>query len=299
MLSKRESVELEKARILIRVYPWNKFEDMYRKANISLSDILLIDPDNTPIPLVDESQWEVCRKLYNDTHVKRLGDMAEFAVTRGEINQTIFRKYITENTKHARLLKGVEVGRYRINRKLSQGKQEWFDSTKFLQENREKLIVNRHRIATQRITGVDEKLRVVATTFEPLAYFADSTNSIALNENGQYKLEYLLGLLNSNLFQWRFKLTSSNNNVATNELNSMPIRAINFDDPAEKSMHDQMVSLVERMLALHKNVARDGIPPDEKELLQRQIKSTDRQIDELVYRLYGLSEEEIRIVEGS
>ena len=77
----------------------------------------------------------------------------------------------------------------------------------------------------------------------------------------------------------------------------LPIRAINFNDPAEKSMHDQMVSLVERMLVLHKNVARDGIPPHEKELLQRQIKSTDRQIDELVYQLYGLTEEEKRIVQ--
>ena len=59
-----------------------------------------------------------------------------------------------------------------------------------------------------------------------------------------------------------------------------------------------MVSLVEQMLALHKNVGRDGIPPNEKELLERQIKSTDRQIDELVYQLYDLTPEEIKIVEG-
>ena len=38
--------------------------------------------------------------------------------------------------------------------------------------------------------------------------------------------------------------------------------------------------------------------PHQKDLIQRQIDATDRQIDKLVYELYGLSAEEIRIVEG-
>ena len=33
--------------------------------------------------------------------------------------------------------------------------------------------------------------------------------------------------------------------------------------------------------------------------LQRQIDATDKQIDKLVYKLYGLTEEEIKIIEGS
>jgi hypothetical protein len=46
-------------------------------------------------------------------------------------------------------------------------------------------------------------------------------------------------------------------------------------------------------------LAYNSIPSDEKELLQRQIKSTDRQIDELVYELYGLADEEFKIVKDS
>jgi hypothetical protein len=60
-------------------------------------------------------------------------------------------------------------------------------------------------------------------------------------------------------------------------------------------MHDKLVSLVERMLALHKQSART---PQEQEMLSRQIESTYGQIDRLVYELYGLSEEEIKIVES-
>jgi hypothetical protein len=59
-----------------------------------------------------------------------------------------------------------------------------------------------------------------------------------------------------------------------------------------------MVALVDRMLSLHKQRANAKIPT-EVILLQRQIESTDAQIDALVYELYGLTEEEIRLVEST
>ena len=63
-----------------------------------------------------------------------------------------------------------------------------------------------------------------------------------------------------------------------------------------KIMHnDKIASLVERMLALHKQSPRS---PQEQEMVKREIESTDRGIDRLVYELYGLTEEEIRIVES-
>jgi len=58
-----------------------------------------------------------------------------------------------------------------------------------------------------------------------------------------------------------------------------------------------MVALVQRMLALHKQIAAASIPAD-RTLHQRQIEATDRQIDALVYELYGLTDEEIGIVES-
>jgi len=58
-----------------------------------------------------------------------------------------------------------------------------------------------------------------------------------------------------------------------------------------------MVSLVDRMLELHKRLATGRASAD-RELYQRQIEATDRQIDALVYKLYGLTEDEIKIVEN-
>jgi hypothetical protein len=59
-----------------------------------------------------------------------------------------------------------------------------------------------------------------------------------------------------------------------------------------------MVALVAQMLALHQRLAV-AKTPHEKMVLQKQIDVTDRQIDRLVYALYGLTEDEVRIVELS
>ena len=56
------------------------------------------------------------------------------------------------------------------------------------------------------------------------------------------------------------------------------------------------MQLVQRMLSLHKQLA-EAKTPTAKTMLQRQIEATDQQIDQLVYELYGLTEEEIGIVE--
>jgi hypothetical protein len=80
-------------------------------------------------------------------------------------------------------------------------------------------------------------------------------------------------------------------------MEQVPIRAINFSDAADIARHGRMVALVERMLELHRKLAAASVPAD-KDLYRRQIESTDRQIDALVYELYGLTEEEIGVVEA-
>lgn len=100
--------------------------------------------------------------------------------------------------------------------------------------------------------------------------------------------------------RWRDLLARSialrNAGLTQRQLNFAVQQTIDFTDPADAARHDRMVSLVERMLDLHKRAAAEAAP-HLKTLLQRQIEATDRQIDALVYELYGLTDEEIRIVE--
>jgi len=62
-------------------------------------------------------------------------------------------------------------------------------------------------------------------------------------------------------------------------------------------MHDNLVALVDTMLELQEKYHEARMEQD-KELYERQIKMVDVQIDRLVYDLYGLTEEEVKVVEG-
>ncbi|MBE0680555.1 MAG: Eco57I restriction-modification methylase domain-containing protein, partial [Anaerolineales bacterium] len=113
---------------------------------------------------------------------------------------------------------------------------------------------------------------------------------------------YLLGLLNSRLLTFFFQRISSPFQggwyaYEPRYLTRIPIHPINLSNPAEKAQHDKMVSLVERMLALQKSL-QSAHNPQEADRLTREVESTDKAIDNLVYELYGLTEEEIGIVEG-
>ncbi|WAC04196.1 MAG: N-6 DNA methylase [Methanoregula sp.] len=298
LVGSRENIDLNDSQIHVRVYPWNKFDDLLKECRYYTPDLALLDPINYPVPLVDENNWNVCKKIYTTKNIKRLEELGVYLVNRGEINQTVFRKYISEDTKKSRLLKGVEVGRYFINPILHQGFREWFDDIACKKDGVEKPIALKERIATQRITGVDDTLRIIATLISPPTYFADSTNSITLSDDTKYSLEYLLGLLNSKLFQWRFRITSSNNNVGTNELECLPTRIIDFNNPTENALHARLVSYVKQMLNLNTKLqtTRDD---QEKTVIQRQIIAIDNKIELLIFELYGLTENEIKIIQMS
>ncbi len=114
-------------------------------------------------------------------------------------------------------------------------------------------------------------------------------------------LPYMCGLLNSRLLDFLFKQASTTFHggyFAANKqyVEQLPIRPIDFDNETDRSRHNRMVALVQQMLDLHKQLAAAKTPTD-KTAIQRQIDATDRQIDQLVYELYALTDDEIAIVE--
>jgi hypothetical protein len=119
-----------------------------------------------------------------------------------------------------------------------------------------------------------------------------------------YNIKYFLGLLNSSTLTIFARLTGIIRNLATGtpqirlkDIRLLPMREIDFQNSIDRTRHDKMVSLVDRMLELHKQLGGARVA-DEKRMLERQIEAVDGQIDRLVYELYGLSDDEIGIVEG-
>ena len=66
-----------------------------------------------------------------------------------------------------------------------------------------------------------------------------------------------------------------------------------------KARHDRMAVLVDRMLELHKKKHSGKLAPSEGDRIEREIASADAEIDDLVYELYGITDEEREIIEGA
>ena len=111
------------------------------------------------------------------------------------------------------------------------------------------------------------------------------------SQNTEIQLKYVLALLNSKLYyQWLYHKGKRKGNTLElfyGPLSEIPIKKI--------SGYEQkpFVNLVDKILSITKD--EDYLQNPHK---QARVKELEREIDQLVYKLYGLTEEEIRIVEG-
>ena len=156
----------------------------------------------------------------------------------------------------------------------------------------------REKLVLQRIRNLSLKRRLVLTYDQYKYYTSINIGVILNNSNSRYNLKYLLGILNSNFMNKYYAKRYHNIQIKNEFLGELPIPIIDFSNSADVARHDRMVTLVDQMLALHKQLPQ-ARTPHEQTALQRQIEATDRQIDALVYELYALTEEEIAIVEGN
>lgn len=194
----------------------------------------------------------------------------------------------------------------------------YLNKNKKLLENREKGKIKNERwygyIYLKNMTIQDKEKICVPRLVDKLHAAYDSNGShfldnvdvggIILKEISSRNIfKYLLALLNSELLRWYFPFISApfrGGYYSANKqfLTQIPIRTIDFRNSEDVARHDRMVSLVETMLDLNKKLD-DAKLGSEKEMIQRRIDATDDAIDKLVYELYGLSEEEIAIIESS
>jgi len=129
-------------------------------------------------------------------------------------------------------------------------------------------------------------------------WFANTLQAGALL-NHTYNIKYVLGIINSRFLNFIYIETVKEKGrvfpqVKMGKVRALPFRTIDFGNPKEKAMHDKIVEFVDIMLDLNKKI--QTAKGSEKDQLQRQIDKTDREIDDLVYKLYGLTEKEIKII---
>ena len=115
-------------------------------------------------------------------------------------------------------------------------------------------------------------------------------------------LKFLIGILNSKLMSFYLQQKLITNaqgfpQILMWQLDQLPIRLLNLDYDIEQQSHNQFIANVNQFIESQKQL-QIAKTESEKEYLEKKCSIIDKQIDQLVYELYRLTEEEIKIVEG-
>ncbi|GAB6285250.1 MAG: hypothetical protein STSR0009_14510 [Methanoregula sp.] len=258
------------------------------------------------ITIIEQTKWKLDPKfVINLRSTNEVSKILEICATNSislkEISNVIYgiktgdnKKYLSkELTKKSQVktLKTGELTRYRIA-----WKGYYLDWSRDLAGYRDTPI-EVPKIVVQYIRKISLPRRIIAAYDIGGIYYPLNNYSYITQKSEVYSLEYILGIFNSALINFYFANKFVDYNIKPTYLQQLPIRTINSSDPADKARHDRMVSLITQMLDLNKRL-QDARLEQEKTQLSRQIEATDGAIDKLVYELYGLTEEEIKVVEG-
>ena len=137
---------------------------------------------------------------------------------------------------------------------------------------------------------------LIATYIPDTSYCNTLLFVLKIKEN-IYSYQYLLGILNSRLIGWyfrkKFQISSEDTfpQIMIRDIQQFPIPI------PLKSMQENLSEKVDSIISMYRQLGKSKLL-QQKTVLTRQIEATDRQIDELVYELYDLTEEEVKIVES-
>lgn len=189
------------------------------KFKIALKTIYKVFNKNQEIPLIDEVGWSILTKLSKHNKIK---DFSFIRNKRGELDLTQYKDCILKGVESEyRLVRGNMISKNGVVDKNN----EFVSIVEFVNRKSKDFIkndLNKPRLICQQISNVDLSKRLKFTFSKPKDILANSCNYINSLRNFE-DLEKLHLLLNSELLNWRFKVTSSNNHINNYELDELPI----------------------------------------------------------------------------
>lgn len=285
--------ENEKTKPLIDYKKINTFDDFTSSNTIELlTKNILIDNDYNFIQT--EENNKIIAKINTLKNIEELGKITK--IYQGIITGDN-KKFISDSPKNSKwkpILKGRDINKYSIsfgsNYVYYVPDELWSNTDIKMFDVPEKII---SRQTSDKLVG----------TIDTNRYFSlDSTHVMHLL-NKTISIKYLLGLYNSTLlnFMYQSRVNESGRvfaQVKTINVKPLPIKLIDFKNKNEKHSHDQVVNFVEQILQLNKDLQATTLET-KKEQLKNKIDYCEDKINQLVYQLYNLTPEEIKIVEGN
>jgi hypothetical protein len=213
---------------------------------------------------------------------------------------------------YKKYFEGKEMSRYNIKWNDHfidyESKAKYFHRPKFPQ------LFENNKIIVRRISGEND--RIIVTYDENQFYTNDNLLHLILwNDEviklqtpgklgvykpyGSFSLEYLTGIIGSRLISYLFSkffatstLQGTYSGIYPEDLRKIPIKI------AEKTQSDKLSELVRQIIRFNKSLSElNDKKTDEKIKLEEEISKTDVRIDELVYKIYGITTEEKKVIE--
>jgi len=203
-------------------------------------------------------------------------------------------KELVHTTKHegdVPILHGRDINFYGIkfqNRYFTYRKQDIVGgcSKREVYEADEKLLI-------QAIRNIKLKKRVVCA-YDNSQFFVIGGLLSVTKKSPDINLKYLLALLNSRLLNFYFRSISIDKNIKVVFLKQLPIKQPKSSDEKE------IIKLVDKILSFSKRLNEiSNEKTNEKTGIKEEINKIDSKINDLVYKIYGINEEERRIVENT
>ncbi len=215
-----------------------------------------------------------------------------------QISERVFHSLTKKDQSFKPLLSGSNVSRYSVN----WDGEEYISYGSWLGAPRDQKFFKEPRILIRQIVS-GKPLRIYAAYTDKELYNTQTIFNLVLKKDKNYNLKFLLAIINSNLmnFYHGYKYLDLSKNLFQKILiqNCKKFPIINSDlfKKREWDIHNNIIKLVEIIMQLSDEKQNTTLP-EKIDQLNQHIAYTDEKINKLVYELYGLSEEEIGIVEG-
>ena len=232
----------------------------------------------------------ILKKIANLSGIERLA--ALYSSTSGFGGKSNLITTQQKSSKQIPILKGASINRYMLLQNF------WFE---FKSQNITGRTTDKNKLGYKPKILIRKTGDSIIAMHETTGIFPEQSLYFLYNPTTNLAIEYILGILNSKVisFYYREKLITNKNSIAQIkkvDLDKLPVPVLNLAVKSDKIKHDNIVSLVYKMLKL-KQKENVETKHSVKALIVKQIESVDAAIDAAVYELYGLGEREIKIIE--
>jgi hypothetical protein len=308
-----------------QIHPADKIIPSSPTLTLSSAEIPLYDPSNFTVVSCSQADWDLVTRIMSTGRLVRLREYAEFS--QGEVNETNQRQAgnLCGPNEGQLVLRGANICLY-LPRSASQGTDIFLNTQRFLlgANPDSKAFHHQHkRVAVQESSPQNNFRRVIAAII-PANEFCNHTVNYVPAYMAQLPLNFIAGLLNSDLIDWYFRLGSTNAHVSHYQLYNLPCPNFNLSmspdseaiiasgrrmiggseidnldrffarlinrPPFDFALCSILAAIVERIIESER--ARGEISRSDRSRLAPESRRWQDLIDRTLARMAGISEEE-------